>query len=113
MKYNEHPVGENGRGRHSKQNQRKHGSIIKYGMFKKQQMVQCAWDVGTSEGRIVSLQRLFRAGFKGLYHHYRRAVGSLDRSSMIEYVVFRILLKEGKIGGRVQTLGYSKSPRLK
>ena len=108
MKYNEHPVGENGGGQ-----QTKHGSVIKYGMFKKQQMVQCAWDVGTSEGRIVSLQRLFRAGFKRLYHHYRRAVGSLDRSSMIEYVVFRILLKGGKIGGRVQTLGYSKSPRLK
>lgn len=81
MKYNEYPVGENGRGRHSKQNQRKHGDVIKYGMFRKQQMVQCARDVGTSEGRIVSLQKLFRAGFKGLYHHYSRAMGSLYESS--------------------------------
>lgn len=81
MKYNEYPVGENGRGRHSKQNQRKHGDVIKYGMYRKQQMVQCARDVGTSEGRIVSLQKLFRAGFKGLYHHYSRAMGSLYESS--------------------------------
>lgn len=62
MKYNKHPVGEDGRGIHSKQNQQKHGSIVKCGMFRKQQMVQCAWKVGMGEGRIMCLEILFRAG---------------------------------------------------
>lgn len=55
-------------------------------------MVQCAWKVVMGEGKIMSLERLFRAGLcprVTLSWRQWEALESIWRSNMIKFVIWK------------------------